>query len=297
MKKYKVLENKILDVFLQEKDKIHFQNQLYNVALLGKPRPKKGECKTDVYLLLKNELSEMELKISVKMKQSNEFVENKISKDRAYAIFGDNYRDIVKKAARSLEQSFESYPLVYLQQKGNVQKGSMTMGWRFEIVNKPRKLSCSLPLERKDIIDCLYRGVNLDDDKKHPSVGGKIIQNAGIAEYILICEEEEITSYHDVFKHMQSLQDYMPSPLYISFISNNYRSEVDKIDGARALAVYVDWFVQEGKLNYKLIFDEPLEYTGKFLTQKLKKTLNNATIDTKQIHYSPHLISKLYQST
>lgn len=297
MKKYISLENKIIDVFKKENNNIIYKNNTYKIKTIGKPRPKKGECKTDVYILLENETSELEFKISIKMKNSNEFVENKITKDRAISIFGKDYKEVIKKSVKPIIEKFDEFPLIYKDKKGNVEEGSITMGWRFEILNKPRKLSSPLNLKTKEIVDCFYKGKNMNEDKKDSKVNGEVIKNSGIAEYILICNEEEINTYEDVFKLMLDLDKYKPEQLYISFISNNYRTLKDKIDGSRALAVYVDWEYKNNILDYNIKFEEPLEYTGKELSKILKSNMKMPKMDINKIKFSKKLSEKVYKKS
>ena len=66
----------------------YFEGKEYKVSLCGKPRPSQGECKTDVYIKgIASDGEVRELKISVKQKNAD-FLENKMSVDRAYEILG-----------------------------------------------------------------------------------------------------------------------------------------------------------------------------------------------------------------
>lgn len=56
-----------------------FEGKKYQVALCGKPRPARGECKTDVYIKgIASDGEAREIKISVKQKNAD-FLENKMS--------------------------------------------------------------------------------------------------------------------------------------------------------------------------------------------------------------------------
>lgn len=283
MKDYLLIEKKIINV-LKEQKAVVYQNESYVVKKVAKPRPSKGECKTDVYILLEGKRAKsIEIKLSVKKKNSSEFLENKITQKRAKTIFGEKYQEIIKSTTSLIKNKFVESPLIYTKRTGNVEEGSITMGWRFEVVNKERKLSFPLQMSEKDIINCFYKGANLEEDKRNAKVEGDIIINSGVASHIIICNEEDIKDYNDVLSNMISLDVYKPEKLYLAFISNNYRTKKDKIDGSRALAVYVEWQLINGELTYDLVFNNPLTYTGKYLTNKLKQDLNKSKLDLDHI--------------
>ena len=60
----------------------------------------------------------------------------------------------------------------------------------------------------------------------------------------------------------------------------NYRSFEDKIEGNRLMSVFVDWSIEDGKLNPSLVLNQPLEFGGKELKQKLKFVLQQLNIET-----------------
>lgn len=61
-----------------------FEGKKYQVALCGKPRPARGECKTDVYIKgIASDGEAREIKISVKQKNAD-FLENKMSFDSSF---------------------------------------------------------------------------------------------------------------------------------------------------------------------------------------------------------------------
>lgn len=78
-----------------------FEGKKYQVALCGKPRPARGECKTDVYIKgIASDGEAREIKISVKQKNAD-FLENKMSFDRACEIFGKDASGIIKQCLLS----------------------------------------------------------------------------------------------------------------------------------------------------------------------------------------------------
>lgn len=95
-----------------------FEGKKYQVALCGKPRPARGECKTDVYIKgIASDGEAREIKISVKQKNAD-FLENKMSFDRACEIFGKDASGIIKQCLLSIQDSFVADNLVYFEKKG-----------------------------------------------------------------------------------------------------------------------------------------------------------------------------------
>ena len=72
-----------------------FQGQKYIVINSGKPTCRKGEPKTDIYVEAQSESGDtIEIKISYK-KENADFIENKTNAERAKALFGDEWSDII----------------------------------------------------------------------------------------------------------------------------------------------------------------------------------------------------------
>ena len=46
------------------------------------------------------------------------------------------------------------------------------------------------------------------------------------------------------------------------FTANNYRTDVEKADGKRPLAVRIEWECKNNKLTPLFYYDKPLHYTG-----------------------------------
>ncbi|WP_243635793.1 hypothetical protein [Bacteroides sp. AF18-33] len=113
-----------------------FEGKKYQVALCGKPRPARGECKTDVYIKgIASDGEAREIKISVKQKNAD-FLENKMSFDRACEIFGKDASGIIKQCLLSIQDSFVADNLVYFEKKGKTGAHTMKLGWKFELLNK-----------------------------------------------------------------------------------------------------------------------------------------------------------------
>ena len=93
-------------------------------------------------------------------------------------------------------------------------------------------------------------------------VEGEIIEDSGIAEYLLVTEIEDIASANDVMKQIKLIDEIDVKDTYMIFTANNYRTDEDKADGKRPLAVRVKWKCVNGKLTPSYHYDKPLQYTG-----------------------------------
>ncbi|MGN0026855.1 MAG: hypothetical protein ACI33I_07635, partial [Clostridium sp.] len=164
-----------------------YNNEFYKVNFSGKPTCKKGEPKTDVFVevtkLCDNSIGQ--IKISVK-KSNAEFLENKITPERAKAIIGDNWSEVIETATKKLSNKFEKRHLIFKDKKGKCDAGSITLGWKYEILAVPSgSLSTKLDLTENQVIE-IYSGNKLPIDKKNAIVCGKEIENSGVATSILI---------------------------------------------------------------------------------------------------------------
>lgn len=80
-------------------------------------------------------------------------------------------------------------------------------------------------------------------------------------------------------KMLQPIEEYAKSQtIYFACKALNYRFDKNKWDGPRPLSVYVDWFVDNGKLDAHLVFDNPLKLNGNEVGEKLKGILRELKI-------------------
>lgn len=250
----------------------------YEVSLCGKPRPSQGECKTDVYIKgIASDGEVRELKISVKQKNAD-FLENKMSLGRACEIFGKDASDIIRRCLLSIQDRFIDDCLVYFEEKGKTGARTMKLGWKFELLNKlSGEKSGILELTEEQKND-VFAGINLSVDKKNSRVNGQIINDSGVANYILNIDDDNMTQ-DTCLRNLQPIEEYVKSQtIYFACKALNYRFDKNKWDGPRPLSVYVDWFVDNGKLDAHLIFDYPLEHNGNEVGKKLKSILKELKI-------------------
>jgi hypothetical protein len=268
--------------------RINWRGKQYTVRLSGKPTTPKGEPKTDIYVLLDTGDDSYEIKISVK-KANADFLENKTSAERAEQIFGADWQQIVIDSTTQLYSKFMDKPLIYKEKYKRTEAGAITLGWKFEIMNKVSgELSDAIPLSRDQMIG-IYAGTTLSEDKRHASVNGTYIENSGVANVMLFGGLEYFNSAEDILEELVPIEQYVDqhARMYFACKALNYRSFKDKYDGNRPLAVFVDWNNINGKLHPSIVFDCPLVTRGNEVANKLKHTLRQLGIrDTDDINSS-----------
>ena len=273
-------ERRILSYFEKGKS-ILFNGKNQSIIEAGKPTSPKGEPKTDIYVLLADDNdNKEEIKISYKM-ESADFIENKTSAERAEQLLGPDWKIIVENSTNSIKDEFYKRALIYKNGLGRTEKGSITIGWKFELVNKKSgALSGEIELTTQQVYD-VYAGTNLSADKKDAMVNGRVVANSGVANYLLI--SDNVKSAQEVVDTMISIDNYVAQypKIYFACKALNYRTFAKKHDGNRPLAVQVDWSVtQSGELVPNLIFDSPLVLKGDEMADRLKTAMKLLKIST-----------------
>jgi len=142
-------------------ERFQLDGEQYTIKLSEKPTCSRGEPKTDIFVrAVSLSGKERTLKISFK-KENAEFLENKITADRAERLFGKRWQRIIMEYTQAIEDAFRQRPLIYKDSFGRTRKGSITLGWKFEILNRPSGyLSAPLFLAKEQLID-IYAGTSL----------------------------------------------------------------------------------------------------------------------------------------
>lgn len=274
-------EKKIINMF-QPETTFDYKGKTYKVTLAGKPTCKKGEPKTDIYIEAHNILTSerTEFKISFK-KQNADFLENKTNAERAAQLLGDNWSSIISTATENLRANFEERPLIYKNKFKRTEAGAITLGWKFELLNKASgELSSDMSLTHAQVVD-VYAGTNLSSEKKDAIVNGTKIPGSGIANFILF-EDKPINNAQEAINSLITINDYVIDhpKVYFACKALNYRTFHQKYDGNRPLGVYVKWYVENGKLSHKLCFKTPLLYGGHEAAKNLTDSLAQLNIKT-----------------
>lgn len=274
-------ENRIRNLF-SVGTSFEFEGCNYEVLKCAKPRPSSGECKTDIYLLVRSFVNNEKREIKISIKQKNaDFLENKMSYERAIEIFGNSADDILRAAVNSIEDNFNQQKLVYFNKFGKTEANTIKLGWKFELTNKKQgDLSGEILLTREQVED-VYFGINLPEDKKNSMIDNELIENSGVANYILVVDSNEQYTLETCLQSLTSKEDFLnvPQTLYFACKALNYRADKNKWDGDRPLSVYVDWKLRNGKLKGKLITDSPLLHKGNEIGENVKVLLNELSIN------------------
>ena len=277
MVEFSQAERTVVNFFVNEKEFI-FEGSKFQVIIVGKPRCEKGEPKTDVYVKAVNDRNKvLEFKISIK-RENADFLENKTTEERAEALFGSEWDCIIRDATNSIRHEFENRKLIFKEKGRRTGRGSITLGWKYELLNKPGgDLSAPVNLTRNQIID-VYAGTNLPANKRNSRVDGEIIQDSGIANFILI--NDDVRCLQDVINNLLSIEEYIDEypDIYFACKALNYRTFEQKYDGNRPLAVSVYWSVENGRLKSELNFDHPLIVKGNEVASRLMDSLGELRI-------------------
>ncbi len=271
-------ERRIL-AFMAEGTEFVFKEKNYKVLLSGKPICHKGEPKTDIYILAESVFDKVEIKISYK-KENADFIENKMSAERAEQLLGDDWANIIERSTTAISERFEERMLIYKNKFKRTEKGAITLGWKFELLNKNSgDLSGKMLLTKEQVID-VYAGGNLADDKRNAMVAGRVIKNSGVANYILM--DENVHSAQGVIDKMLPITEYVEKypDIYFACKALNYRTFSEKWDGDRPLSVQVEWRAEENKLIPQLVYDKPLIVKGDEVAGRLLRYMKMLNIKT-----------------
>lgn len=271
-------ERRIL-AFMEEGTEFKFHGEYYKVKVSGKPTCHKGEPKTDIYILAESSHDEIEIKISYK-KENADFIENKMSAERAEQLFGDDWANIIEQSTTAISNRFEERMLIYKNSFKRTEKGAITLGWKFELLNKSSgDLSGKMLLTEDQVID-VYAGGNLSEDKRNAMVNGEVIENCGVANYILM--DENVHSAQDVIDKMIPIKEYVIThpDIYFACKALNYRTFTGKWDGDRPLSVQVNWNAEDNKLVPELVYDKPLTVKGNEVANRLLNYMKKLNIHT-----------------
>lgn len=276
---YSRTESQILNLFTVGSE-ITYGGTKNIVILSGKPRPNKGECKTDVYLKLRN-LTGLITEVKISIKQVNaDFVANKISLKRAIEIFGNDAQNIITNSLLNIEHAFSNDEIIKFDSGGRAQDMRMTIGWRLDIMNKQSGRKSEELLLSQSQIEDIYAGNSLSQEKKHSKVKNIVVKNSGVANYFLEVKGNEFNLAQSVIDSLETIKDYSEGKkLFFACKAVNYRVKANKWDGDRPLAVYVDWKLIDNKIVSEIIFKSPLQFGANKVGNNLREILNELGID------------------
>jgi hypothetical protein len=272
----------------------------YEIIQLSKPTVSGGggETKTDIYIKAKNKSNnkEEEIKISYK-KPSFSFVENKIKSNRAKAIYGNNWSKIIQEQINEIRDNFLAKPLVYFEKNGRIEKGSITLGWRYEMEHSgSRSLGSKI---KQDITAQVWENKGAQAQYKDGIVDGEKIPLSGMPNFCLTIDPENINTPDDIFGNLVSMKELILThgDITTAFLAQNYRSHKQKQEGNRRhLGVWIKWKILNGKLACEYVFDKPLEMESLPRLENLDECLKEIGIDLKKNFKIDLLKDKIHES-
>ena len=258
----------------------------YKIIQLSKPTVSGGggETKTDIYIKAKNRSNgnEEEIKISYK-RQSFSFVENKIKSHRAEAIYGKEWSEIICEQINEIRDNFLVKPLIYFESTGHTERGSFTLGWRYEMEhNGKRKLQVKV---KQDIAAQVWKNKGAQARYRDGIVDGEKIPFSGMPNFCLTIEPDDVKTADDVFRNLVSMDELIQTHgnITAAFLAQNYRSHKQKQEGnKRHLGVWINWKIVNGKLDCEYVFDKPLEMESRPRLENLKDCLKELGIDLER---------------
>lgn len=267
-----------------EKVKLFTMNkEEFELIYCGKPTISGGggEVKTDIYIKAKKLSNQKieEIKISYK-KPSFSFVENKIKKERAKKIYGTKWSKIIQTQIAEIKKEFQQKPLIYFEKKGRIEKGSITLGWRYEMEhNGSRTLSTKI---KQNISLQIWKNKNADERYIHGIIDGEQIPYSGMPNFCLTKDPDEVKTTTDVFDNLISIDELVKTHGNITsaFLAQNYRSHKHKQEGnKRHLAVWINWKIINNKLGCEYVFDNPLQMESGNVLENLNECLSKLGFD------------------
>ena len=272
----------------------------YEIIQLSKPTVSGGggETKTDIYIKAKNKSNnnEEEIKISYK-KPSFSFVENKIKSHRAKAIYGNNWSKIIQDQINHIRDNFLAKPLVYFEKNGRIEKGSITLGWRYEMEHSgSRSLGVKI---KQDIAAQVWENKGAQAQYKDGIVDGKEIPLSGMPNFCLTIDPDNINTPYDIFGNLVSIKELILTHgnITAAFLAQNYRTHKQKQEGNRRhLGVWLEWKILDGKLACEYVFDKPLEMESLPRLENLDECLKKIGIDLKNDFKIDLLKDKIHES-
>lgn len=269
-KEYQILEQHIIEKFKKE-GKFNFKGESYEVEHVGKTRTMgAGEPKTDIYLQGINGSKKVEVKIALKLRGESDFLGTTLKPDTAEAVFGTNWKTIIKEATEQVQEKMTAEKLIYTEKVFKTPSNSILLGWEVEVTDKNRPIRTDFPMTEQEVRDNLYKGINLPENLKNASVHGVQIANSGIANYVLDTTKTELKTVSDIMSKLVDIDTMELPTAHITFKPNFYRTKLKKYDGKKYLAAAVKWSFVDNEFTPEFDFDNIFQINhGEYLTELL----------------------------
>jgi len=264
--------------------KFIFEGKKYVTELVSKPIVKGGggETKTDVYVVARNTETRKTREIKITFKKPNfSFVENKIKAERAAKLYGKNWSSVIQEQIKEIKNEFQMRDLFYFEKTGRIEKGSITLGWRYEMEDQGvRKLGVKI---KQNIVEQVWTNKNASSKYRDGVVDKKTVSMSGVPNYYLNKKPSELLTVDNIFSNLKPMSEIFKAHNNITaaFLAQNFRSHKNKQEGNRRhLAVWVAWKVENGKLDCELVFDRPLKMESGQALKNLEECLKKLGIKT-----------------
>jgi hypothetical protein len=275
MVRFSKSEKHILSLFRQ-RERFYFEGTEYEVESAGKPTTSRGEPKTDIYVRSRKVYGGETIEFKISFKQENaDFLENKMTAERAAQIFGWNWQNIITSFTCQIKDQFLNRPYIFKSNFRRTQAGSITLGWRFELLNKPGgELSDIVHLSTEEVLE-VYSGRKLDASKRNATVNGVVIPDSGVANCVINCDAFRVNTIQQAVDNIIPIEHFAQhNPnIYFACKALNYRTFDKKFEGNRPLSVFIEWAVIDGRLHPNIIFENPLITRGNYVAENLVSSL------------------------
>ncbi len=259
-----------------------WKGEKYTTEKAYKPEKKGsgGECKTDCFVIATRVSDKKERQIKITYKKENaSFIENKIRYGRAKTIFGDDWSETIKKQIIQIKKKLQDEPLFYLEKDRLTKKGSIKLGWRYEMeIHGTRSLGTPI---QQNVARYVWENKNGKQEYRNCPVNGKKITNSGVPNFVFIRNAENFNSIDDVFPNLIPISSVIKNGSITSaFTAQNYNAIRDYQGGGnkRDLSVPIDWSIKNGEITAKLNFEQPLEFNSNIKLEKLRVVLKELDI-------------------
>lgn len=273
---YATAENHIVELFAPGTEFV-YNGTMFTSVVSDKPVVSSGggEGKTDIYVKAVDALGNVEeIKISYKKENADSY-ENWVSAARAEATFGANWKEVISASIMSNMESFKNAPKYARKKQKDKRGGSYVVGYAFDIRNSPRSLSTSLANLTAQQEKEIYSGGTLPELKRNCLVNGAMVENSGVATHMLVSDTS--MTAQDAIDNLVLIDDYVKEhkgQLYMAYKAINYRFTEDKADGARPLAIVVNWEKNEhGRMVHTVDYNNPLSTNSTVALNKIREVI------------------------
>lgn len=289
--KYFQKENSVLSLF-KAGEIVEMGGRSFLIKEADKPfaQENKGEPKTDIYVRLEDRMSGEIKEVKISYKSANyQFLENKMNKDRFEAIFNEEERKAIQALLplnERVDREFELDESDLLNEETR-----MTLGYRLDIMAADAAGYMPIPVSEETMEEILS-GAKLEDKKRNGIINGNIVENSGVAEYILV--GDEFKTAEEALSQMIPISEYVKDPATriiglapkaVNFIPHRAKDfggdKPSPWDGNRPLAISINWTRRNGKFIGKPDTSSPIfknwaHPMGFSLLEQVKKAVQDS---------------------